>query len=284
MTKSRRRASPIVRKIGSLTKVDPGKPFVLFCTPTLDGTVHVNYLAAALATNELLEREGITVAFNLISGDPYLAKVRNHCATDFLHKYGSVPTHMFFLDADVGWPAEAALRMVRADKDVIAGVYPKRSDNVSYPVDLMCDEKGVLIRDGDLVRAVIVPTGFLCVKRHVVEKFAGASGRYADIDGQHCYNIFQNGFHLESPETMWGRWWGEDTAWCKYWQDVLGGEIWVYPDIDFTHRGPKIWTGNLKAQIDARDERLRAAKPKPNRRRRLAVGTAPPAPQPGATA
>jgi hypothetical protein len=54
-------------------------------------------------------------------------RARNDCVAYFLTN--TQFTHLFWIDADIGYSPEAAYRFLRADRDVVAGVYPlKRED------------------------------------------------------------------------------------------------------------------------------------------------------------
>jgi len=38
-------------------------------------------------------------------------------------------THLFWIDSDIAFPSEAAFRLLRADRDIAAGVYPMKRFN-----------------------------------------------------------------------------------------------------------------------------------------------------------
>ncbi len=56
------------------------------------------------------------------------------------------------------------------------------------------------------------------------------------------FDVFQTGIGLD------GKWWGEDYAFCHKWQ-ALGGQIWIDPDILFTHSGRNSWTASLAGTL-----------------------------------
>jgi hypothetical protein len=56
----------------------------------------------------------------------------------------------------------------------LCGVYPKKQDNQEFPVTLMMKDGKVIKRD-HLYKADLVPTGFMRIKRHVLEKMAARS-------------------------------------------------------------------------------------------------------------
>jgi hypothetical protein len=244
-------------------------PFIVFATPSLYADVCFPYLQAMMETVSLLNARGINWACILSPGDPYLAKVRNSVATRALLEYPQM-TKLFFLDADVGWDPAGALKLIESEHEFAAGIYPKKASPPEFPCELFLDavENGKLIERDGWYRANAVPTGFLCLKREVLVKLAAGRGCYRDLDGKLKLEIFQMGFNASEltvvlPESDpnfadWvalgrppiGWWWGEDYALCRQWRD-LGGEIWVWPDIQFSHTGMKSWHNNFAPSVKA---------------------------------
>lgn len=221
---------------------------VVFATPTLSHQVCLEYLNSIIQTTWLLWNNRINFGFLQRGGDPYLGKVRSKIATDFLRKYPNA-TDLFFLDDDVGWEPEAVIRFLERPEPVLAGIYPKKSDELDYPVHLCSDlETGKLIENSDgLFLAQAVPTGFLRIKRWVLEKMAEISGIFYDEEYDHSVGTYFNIFEMGVPPHRW--WTGEDYAFTRKWID-MGGEVWVDPNIKFTHRGQKKWEGNLVNDIE----------------------------------
>lgn len=222
-------------------------PTVVFGIPSLSKWMSLETYQSMMLLQWRMFGVGLSMAHIIIGGDPYLAKVRNKIATTFLNDY-PLATDLFFIDDDVGFPEDAAMRLIQSDKDVVAGIYPKKDDAVEWPAELQVDsETKEIIRDGDLCLAALVPTGFLRIKRHVLEQMAKNVPTYKDKDQTNreidCYNIFEMGYCTDD-----GKWWGEDYAFCQRWRG-MGGEIWVDPNIQFTHRGTKAWTGTFATAI-----------------------------------
>lgn len=215
---------------------------VLFATPTLLHHVCTEYHRSSIETNALLASNDIQPGWLHIGGDPYLAKVRNKLVHEFLtlsDEWGD----FFFLDDDIGWPAQKVLDFIIRGEDVVAGVYPKKQEEQEFP--WMADttpEGNAIVNATGLVKARMVPTGFLRIKRRVLVEQAKTAEKYFDHPKkvkEEFADIFKTGRH---PSDGW--WRGEDTYWCK---DYIasGGEIWVDPDIEFTHRGSKVWKANM---------------------------------------
>lgn len=215
----------------------------LFAVPTLSHSVTLEFFRSYCQTSALLKTAGITHSIITLAGDCYLAKARNRLAYRFLAEHPDT-TDLFFLDDDIGWEPEAVLRLLEAPEDIVAGVYPQRQDKLNFPVEWHTENGMMLERDGRF-RALAVPTGFLRIKRHVLEKMAAASQTYTEesVGGQilTIHEIFRMG-------ASGGKWWGEDIEFCNRWTQEFGGEIWVDPDITFTHSGRKQWSGRLADQ------------------------------------
>lgn len=236
--------------VRSLEITAMGPQTVVFGIPTMSKWISAETYQSMMALQWAMFGRNIPLAQIIVGGDPYLAKVRSKIATIFLRDYPQA-TALFFIDDDVGFPYEAALRLIESDKDVVAGVYPKKEEGETlvWPTDLLVDrETRQTIRDGNLYLASHVPTGFLRIKRHVVEKMAADANMFRDRDASgieiDVYDIFRMGFAAEDVETRRGKWWGEDFEFCARWRN-MGGEVWVDPDIPFTHRGTRAWRGTF---------------------------------------
>ena len=228
-----------------LKKVDAPR-FVVFATPTLAHQLSAEYVTSLMLTCAALDREGIPYTTLFVGGDPYLAKVRNQLATQFLRDHPEA-TDLFFIDDDVGWQPDAVLRMLNCEADVLAGVYPKKQETVAFPVELDVDG-GALTWNGRLLKAKMVPTGFLRIRRHVLEQMASVSKQYGGqmpTDPQVHIEFFTTGIDPDD-----GAWCGEDVAFCRRWRK-MGGTIWVDPDITFSHVGRYRWVNNVGQAVGA---------------------------------
>ncbi len=227
---------------------------VVFAVPSGAHAPKLAFWQSTMAAQAEMMSRGITQVWISTGGDPYLDKVRDRLASQALRNYPQM-THFFFIDDDVGFPPEAAIDLINAPFDVCAGVYPKKHDDPQFPVNLLMDETTMKLveRDG-FYRASSVPTGFLCIKAHVLRAQAEKAPKYRDLDGSVNWSIFRTGFRPE-PRTDGtdGQYWGEDPDWCRRYIEA-GGEIWVKPDIEFTHTGTKTWRGTLMDRVRTTNE------------------------------
>lgn len=183
-----------------------------------------------VATIRLLEREGIAADWLLHQGDPHVDDARNACVAKFLE---SGAPKFLFIDDDVGWVPEEFIRFIRHDRDVVAGIYPKKSDEVDWPVRLL---PGPLQAEPDgLVRVDNVPTGFLMISRACLEAMSADAVKFNRKDSGRTPLLFERGVDD-------GLRWSGDYWWGRKWSD-RGGDIWVDPTMTFTHVGLKTWRG-----------------------------------------
>jgi len=226
----------------------------------------LEFQISALDTQALFFASGIETVFRYAGGSPYIHNSRNKLASEFLVDHPDAD-YLFFLDDDLGWPAEAALRIVMRSGPVVCGVYPKKSDLEEWPVELIFEKKD----DGSVVPISrngayllrLAPTGFMCIKREVLQACADDSGKYPSIDSVRGevwhWDIFRTGFVPDEPGGKIGRWWGEDFFFTIM-ASRLGFDAWVDPDIEFTHRGSKAWKGNFNDALQKKIAELASPK------------------------
>lgn len=226
---------------------------VAFATPCLTHNVAIEYLLSALRTQKLLLDSGIGHEWINRPGDPFVAKARSSIACDFLK---SKATDLFFLDDDIGWPADKVLEFIESDAPVIAGVYPHKMEEVSWPCSLEAED-GELVEDGGLYRAVLAPTGFMRIKRWVLEKLYETAPLYREIEASG--KTFDRRAIFNSGPAADGQWWGEDFDFCNSCR-AQGIDVWIDPNIGFFHRGNKRWAGRMMESIGVFEEKALARK------------------------
>jgi hypothetical protein len=185
-------------------------------------------------TGAALARAGIAYELALYTGNCHVDDSRNRLVRDFLD--GDC-TDLFFLDADLGWTAADFVRLLGFDRDVVAGVYPKKHGDDAFPVRTL---PGEIWSDADgLIEVEGVPTGFLRIRRGVIEALAARAQTYnARNDGALATPcIFERQVHD-------GVRWGGDYSFCRKWR-ALGGRVFIDPTPRFEHAGEHTWYGSV---------------------------------------
>lgn len=227
------------------------RPHVRFCTPSYSGVPCEQYFESLARTLRLLEDNGFAASVAMVRGDCYVQRARNNLVADAM---AAGADYIFFLDDDMGWDASAALKLLLLPDPVVFGAYPFK-DKPGFPVVIHTDARGYpRVRADGCIAAAGAPTGFLRIARGAIKKLQAAHpereyDEHDDTTGAFTRSVFD----LFPQGVARRRWWGEDFGFCNLWTD-LGGEIWLWPDIDFEHvaRDGKVTRGNyheyLKAQ------------------------------------
>lgn len=185
----------------------------LIATPAYGGMVCVNYLTSVLRLQQVLPVEFY------FRQDSLITRARNDCVAHF--RAGGW-THLFFIDADIGFEPEAVVRLLSAGYPVAAGVYPIKHEDAGFPIDL--DAVGPIHDDG-FASAEQAPTGFMCVERSVFERMhAGGIGKHEFFD-----TLRQGDDYLS-----------EDYAFCQRWRSI-GGQVHVDTRCRLSHQGLKLY-------------------------------------------
>jgi hypothetical protein len=224
---------------------------VFVATPAYDGRVLTDY-AISLAESCLVGPvNDVFVMASVMGNGAFIDIARNHFVRMFLQ---SNCTHLFFIDADLRWEPRAFIELVRANKPICAGAYRKRQDPEEYPIRFISNPDGTIkVKDG-WIMADRVATGFLCIRRDVIERMVKERpGLFVGNDPE-CPKLFYEKFIEDSPGKE--RMVGEDFAFCDDYIRIFGEEIPVWPDFDFTH-GAR-WEGNFHSFLNRKAEEVEA--------------------------
>lgn len=209
----------------------------LIATPAYSGSVSVEYVGALLSGLTDLAQRGIETDVKILPGLCYIDLARDQLAGLFLK---SDCTDLVFIDDDVGFPADGLWKLLQHDRDIVGGIYPKKTETPQWPFIAAADADGNFVCDPEtgLIECEGLPTGFLRIRRNVfevmTEKFH--ERRYTNDQGDELHEFFP-------VERIGNRKFGEDYRFCQMAREC-GFKLWADPDIDFSHAGRKVWTGN----------------------------------------
>ena len=105
------------------------RPFI--ATPSYSSAMTSDYVRSLLGLVNLAWRHGFPMQTRFLDGDSLIPRARNRLVAEFMAD--SRWTHLFWIDADIGFEPEAALRLLLAGRDVVAGAYPLKRDG--WPAD-----------------------------------------------------------------------------------------------------------------------------------------------------
>lgn len=225
--------------------------------PTYDGKLSIKLAYTLAALMPMAMQHGMSVKLGHVSGCSIITMARNMLVDQFLD---SECTDLLFIDSDVIARPEDILRLMAqsGDKDITAGSYPRRARDKKFFMDLYFDENNELEFDGAMMRIQRVGTGFMLIRRHVVEDIANRSEKYLGQDGiGQVANVFE--FSMQD-----GKFVGEDYTFCDKARS-LGYKVWVDVEISLPHVGQEEFTNDFKNEVlvplleDIRKSKLKVA-------------------------
>lgn len=226
---------------------------LFIATPCFGGLVTTGFMSSILKLIPYLEQYGISVSLNLLGRDSLVTRSRNTLVSHFLTMEEA--THLMFIDADITFEPELVLRMLAFDQDVVGGMYPAKTRCWDAPgnirgredmstatlhyVGKFCDVPE-LERCGPFVTGDYCATGFMMIKRHVIERLIEAHPERT-YTSDHVYAPNKSGRQYSAlfecmidPETR--EYLSEDFGFCRLWR-ALGGKIWLDSEGSLIHTG-----------------------------------------------
>lgn len=184
-----------------------------------------------------LNAANIRATLEIAEGNCHVDDARNSLVRDFLE---SDCTDLVFIDADLGFDSVDLVKLLSHDRDVVAGVYPKKQVEDEFtvrpiPGELWTDEDG-------LIEVLGVSTGFLRIKRHVLEQLEADAPKFWGSkedprERRPIPIIFERTYAANSR-------FSGDYTFCEKWRK-LGGSIWADPFMAFEHQGLHSWCGSV---------------------------------------
>ena len=165
-----------------------------------------------------------------------ISRARNTLTAKFLDMPDA--THLFFVDADIGWEPWHLLVLLDRNVDVIGGLYPMKTMPIKWVVNGF---EGAEEGPNGFQEVSKAGTGFLLMKKHVFEKMKThpAVKQYKnDIGLDPKYDA-----HLKTyfdTAVRQNRYYSEDWTFCENWRD-LGGKIYVDKRVLLRHSGSYVF-------------------------------------------
>jgi hypothetical protein len=210
---------------------------VHICMPCYGGQLTESTFMSFIKWSNTCRQLGIDWTVETMTNESLISRARNTLTAKFLSTPDS--THLMFIDADIGWEPWHLLALLNHDKDVIGGLYPMKTIPVKWCVNGIPGA-----RDDDptgLIEVTKTGTGFMLIKRHVLEKLASHPavkpfkndiGLPPELD-PHMKTYFDTAVREN-------RYYSEDWTFCENWRD-LGGQIWVDKRVLLRHSGTYVF-------------------------------------------
>lgn len=252
-----------------------GSMKVMFATPCYISAVSMNYVTSIFQLAYACAHVGMT-SMLLMRSESLITRSRNRMVRDFLADESL--THIFWIDSDIAFQPDAVFRLLRADRDVAAGVYPLKimnwpqagmpagltreeyqkryTDYAFNPIGQGMEPLAPYIDSEGFIEVAEATTGFMVIKRHVFKKMMD---HYPELqykpDGHkedplsHLYWLFFD--CMIDPDS--GRYLSEDYAFCRRWRD-MGGKVYADLHSKLDHLGQHTYQGDFLTSL--REQKL----------------------------
>jgi len=262
--------------------VETNHPVVCILTPCYGSVCFVNYMCCLLKTKDLFAHYKIELKLEFCKNDSLVSRARNNLIAKAM-SYTDV-THIMFIDNDITWDPINIIKLIIANKPIIGGIYPLKKYNwdkittnpnfiqdkmkkriasnmngvfddeffiqnnlLNYNVNHIGNEIKI---EKNLTEVKHVPTGFMMIKRGVIEKMFESypSTKYTDDvnflepgDEKYTYALFDCG--VED-----GHYLSEDWLFCSRWKK-MGGSTWIDISINLSHTGIEDFHGSFLSSL-----------------------------------
>lgn len=239
---------------------------VFLSTPCYGGLCLEAYAASILNLQVACVQHNIHLMIDTTENESLVHRARNISVARFLKN--SQCDYFMFIDADIHFDPQSVVRLIQSGHDVCVAAYPKKCimweqakqsivNNENKELSraassLVMNFKYPSTRiENGFVEVLDGPTGFMCIKRSVIEKM------YEKYPELNCVNDHQNRDLEEycavfdcmiDPHTR--RYLSEDYAFCRRWQ-LMGGQIYCDVLTVLGHIGNLRFSGCLDKRINA---------------------------------
>ena len=185
---------------------------VFFGVPVMEKT-HSFFVSSLLALRTL-----DTVSHIQLKSSDGVVRARNEICADFLK---TDCTHLLFADSDMVFSAEHVDRITSHNVDLVGALYPLQKNELIWCLN---DFKEPRPTNAAGLREVrMIGTGFLCIRRNVLETMAPRVDFYQADHAE--YRIEREFFKYQvqyDDETGRRRWFSEDWQFCQRWREMQG--------------------------------------------------------------
>jgi hypothetical protein len=225
---------------------------IFIATPMYGGQCTGVFVQSLINLIGVLGSKGYKTSCSFMFNESLITRARCNMAHQFLQGDAD---YLLWIDADIKFRAEDAIKMLEADVDVIGGIYPKKEinwdmvkqavldgkDNLhnhtgSFVVNLLEGESSITVPVDQPCEVSALGTGFMLVKRDVFEHYVSDMTHLA---GQEIYAFFLDPIDPKSKRLL-----SEDYFFCHQWRKI-GGKIYAAPWCQMGHMGTYLFEGGL---------------------------------------
>lgn len=236
---------------------------IFISTPCYDATMTMQYTISLLNLIQMCNNRNIGYVIDFVGNESLIPRARNKSLYKFM---ASDCTHLLFIDSDIEFQPDAVIDLLNYNKDVCCCVYPKKGFNwnrfmysiqneqtsqehpgsrgLDYAYNALTDNEGKIVKDGDFIRAKHASTGFMMIKKEIVEKL---SKHYTELEiisdelsamDQKMYGLFC--CMIKDKQYL-----SEDYSFCERVSDI-GGELWINVKHNLNHIGKYCFQSDIE--------------------------------------
>ena len=236
------------------------------------GMLSENTLHGVLGLQTWTSQVGVKMKLQTMGNESLITRARNTIVSMFLDDTNFIGTHLLFIDADIGFQPANIERLIRADKDIACGVYPRKCIHWNQVKKAMQDNPNITEEQleykalgynlnfentqsiqlkGGFCEVMEAATGMMLIKRDVFRQMRKAypDRKYKSdqiINGKqfssdNCYDFFGVG---KLPWDKAERYLSEDYYFSRLWSKI-GGKIWADVASPLQHHGNMHFNGHV---------------------------------------
>ena len=249
--------------------------------PMYGGMLGENTLHGVLSLQSWTTAHGVGMKLQSMGNESLITRARNTIASMFLDDQNFVGTHLLFIDADIGFQPENIERLIRANKDIACGIYPRKCIHWNQVIDAVKKKPDITEEElsyrslgynlnfadpkkiqliGGFCEVMEAATGMMLIKRDVLLKMQKAypERQYKSdqiINGggyksDNCYDLFGVGkIDWDKDE----RYLSEDYYFSRLWSKI-GGKIWADVAAPLVHQGNMHFKGHVGTIFSVADD------------------------------
>jgi hypothetical protein len=241
------------------------KPHVFLACPMYGGMCTGFFTQSMVTLTKILTDNNIDLSVSFLFNESLIQRGRNLLAHQFMQNEAA--THLMFVDADIKFNPYDIVHMLRADKDIICGIYPKKEINwhtveqavkEGVPVDQLKNKTGSMVvnlvgYEGQVTVPAHEPleiwnggTGFMMIKKDVLVQMKERLPSYVNdvkvLSGQPVDRITE--YFACAIEPGIERLLSEDYYFCWKAREA-GYKIYAAPWVNLGHFGSYLFEGGL---------------------------------------
>lgn len=262
--------------------VEENKPKVVILTPCYGSVCFVNYVFCIIKTKEVFKYYDIPLKIEFCKNDSLVTRARNNLVAKAMSDV--TVTHLMFIDNDITWDPVNIIKLIIANKPIVGGIYPLKKYNweklandpeyIKKMIEKKNNSRVKNIMDDDLLvqysllnynlnhignsikiennltEVRHVATGFMMIKRGVIEKMSEAFPHTKYIDDVNYLEEHENkyAYALFDCGVEDGHYLSEDWLFCNRWKKI-GGKVYIDVSINLSHTGIEQYNGSFLSTI-----------------------------------